>query len=147
MKIIKPKDIKRDWHLIDAKNKILGRLSSQIAQLLMGKNKSYYLPYLDTGDYVVVINAKNIVLSGKKETQKKYYKHSGYPGGMYSKTAAQVKKTKPEDLLRHAIRGMLPKTKMGKTMLKKLYVFAQDKHPFADKKFINSSSLLRIKES
>lgn len=133
MKTIKPKDIKRQWHLIDAKNKILGRLSSQVAQLLMGKNKSYYLPYLDTGDYVVVINAKDITLSGKKETQKKYYKHSGYPGGLYSKTAALVKKTKPEEMIRHAIRGMLPKTKMGKTMLKKLYVFTEDNHPFADK--------------
>jgi len=133
MKNIKAHDIKREWHLIDAKDKILGRLSSEIAKILMGKIKSYYTPYLDTGDYVVVINAKDVLFSGKKENQKKYYHHSQYPGGLYVKTAAQVRKQKPEDLIRHAIVGMLPKTKLGKTMLKKLFIYPESEHPYRDK--------------
>ena len=133
MKNIKAHDIKREGHLIDAKDKILGRLSSEIAKILMGKIKSYYTPYLDTGDYVVVINAKDVLFSGKKENQKKYYHHSQYPGGLYVKTAAQVRKQKPEDLIRHAIVGMLPKTKLGKTMLKKLFIYPESEHPYRDK--------------
>ena|SRR3989344_5467298 len=133
MKNIKPKDIERTWHLIDAKNKILGRLSSQIAVYLTGKNKVYYVPYLDTGDFVVVINTEKIRLSGKKETQKKYWRHSGYPGGLYSKTASQLRKQKPELLVKSAVVGMLPKTTLGKQMAKKLYIFAGNKHPFKDK--------------
>ena len=133
MKNIKPKDIERTWHLIDAQNKILGRLSSQIAIYLTGKNKVYYVPYLDTGDFVVVINAEKIRLSGKKETQKKYWRHSGYPGGLYSKTASQLRKQKPELLVKNAVVGMLPKTTLGKQMAKKLYIFAGNKHPFKDK--------------
>ncbi|KKQ89717.1 MAG: 50S ribosomal protein L13 [Candidatus Curtissbacteria bacterium GW2011_GWC2_38_9] len=82
MRNIKAKDINRKWHLIDAKNKVLGRLTSEIAKILMGKNKSYFTPNLDTGDFVVVVNAKDVMLSGKKENQKNYYRHSGYPGGM-----------------------------------------------------------------
>ena len=133
MKNIKPKDIERAWHLIDAKNKILGRLSSQIAVYLTGKNKVYYVPYLDTGDFVVVINTEKIRLSGKKETQKKYWRHSGYPGGLYSKTASQLRKQKPELLVKNAVVGMLPKTTLGKQMAKKLYIYAGDKHPYKDK--------------
>jgi large subunit ribosomal protein L13 len=133
MKIIKPKDIKREWHLIDAKSKILGRLSSEVAMHLMGKNKNIYSPNLDTGDCVVVINAQKIELSGKKEKQKKYYHHSGYPGGLYMKTAAQIRSQKPEELIRNAIIGMLPKTKLGKIMLKKLYIFPDSSHPYKDK--------------
>ncbi|OGE10682.1 50S ribosomal protein L13 [Candidatus Curtissbacteria bacterium RIFCSPLOWO2_01_FULL_42_26] len=133
MKSIKPKDIERTWQLIDAKNKILGRLSSQIATYLAGKNKVYYVPYLDTGNFVVVINAEKIRLSGKKETQKKYWRHSGYPGGLYAKTASQIRKQKPELLIRNAVYGMLPKTTLGRQMLKKLHVFAGGKHPFSNK--------------
>lgn len=133
MKTIKPKDIKREWHLIDAKSKILGRLSSEVAMHLMGKNKNIYSTNLDTGDYVVVINAQKIELSGKKEKQKKYYHHSGYPGGLYMKTAEQIRSQKPEELMRNAIIGMLPKTKMGKIMLKKLYIFPDSSHPYIDK--------------
>lgn len=130
MKNVKPKDIERQWHLIDAKDKILGRLSSQVANILMGKNKSIFTPYLDTGDNIVVINAKSIVLTGKKEKQKKYYRHSGYPGGLYSKITSQIRDTKPEELIRHAVKGMLPKTKLGKLMLKKLHVYESIDHPF-----------------
>jgi len=96
MKNTKLSDIKRNWHLIDAKGKILGRLSTDIAKLLMGKNKSYYTPHLDTGDFVVVTNAKDVVLSGKKETQKKYYRHSGYPGGLHFETASQIRQKSPQ---------------------------------------------------
>jgi len=133
MKNIKTTDIKRSWHLIDAEKKILGRLSVNVAQILMGKNKSYYTPYLDTGDFVVVTNAQKVALSGKKEKQKKYYHHSQFPGGLKVKTAQQVREQKPEEVIRHSVRGMLPKTKLGKLMLKKLYVFKDDKHPYSDK--------------
>ena len=133
MKTIKPGDILHDWHLIDAKNKVLGRISTEIATFLMGKNKSYYTPNLDTGDFVVVVNAKDIALTGKKTTQKKYYHHSGYPGGLYSKTAGGLKKEKPELLIRKSVTGMLPKTTMGKIMAKKLFVFANNEHPYNDK--------------
>jgi len=133
MKNLKASEIKRDWHLIDAKDQILGRLSTQAAYLLMGKNKPYYTPYLDCGDYVVVINAQKVQLSGKKENQKIYYRHSGYPGGLKYKTASKVRQQKPEELVRHAVVGMLPKTKLGKDMLKKLYIYPESDYPFADK--------------
>ena len=133
MENVKTTDIKRSWHLIDAEKKVLGRLSVNVAQILMGKNKSYYTPYLDTGDFVVVTNAQKVALSGKKEKQKKYYHHSQFPGGLKVKTAQQVREQKPEEVIRHSVRGMLPKTKLGKLMLKKLYVFKDDKHPYGDK--------------
>ncbi|OGD89220.1 50S ribosomal protein L13 [Candidatus Curtissbacteria bacterium RIFCSPHIGHO2_02_39_8] len=133
MKNIKAKDINRKWHLIDAKNKVLGRLTSEIAKILMGKNKSYFTPNLDTGDCVVVINAKEVLLSGKKENQKRYFRHSGYPGGMRISTAAQVRVKKPEDLVKHAVVGMIPKTKLGKLMVKKLFVFPEAEHSYKDK--------------
>lgn len=137
-KVIRARDIKRSWHLIDAKDQVLGRLCTKVAMYLMGKNKNYYTPFLDTGDYVVVINTKNVVLTGKKETQKKYWRHSGYPGGLFVKTAAQLKAHKPELLVKKAILGMLPKTTLGKQMAKKLYVFKDEDHPYKDK-FENSS--------
>ena len=133
MKNIKPRDIKREWHLIDAKNKVLGRLSSQVAHILMGKNKAYYTPYLDCGDKVVIINASKVFLSGKKESQKVYFHHSGYPGGLKSKTAAKIIKTKPDFLIRHGVIGMLPKNKLSKQMLKKLFIYDQSDHPYKDK--------------
>lgn len=130
---IKTKDVQRQWHLIDAQNQIMGRLSAKVATYLMGKNKSYYVPYLDTGDYVVVINAKDVVLTGKKETQKKYWRHSGYPGGLFVKTASQLRAQKPELLIKKAILGMLPKTNLGKQMAKKLYIFKDENHSFGEK--------------
>ena len=130
MKNIKQADIKKDWRLIDAKNQILGRLSTQVAHLLMGKNKSYWTPHMDCGDYVVVINAKDVVLSAKKEKEKIYWRHSGYPGGLRSKTAAAVRATKPEELIRHAVVGMLPKNKLSRLILKKLYVYPNANHPY-----------------
>lgn len=133
MKSIKPNDIKHNWHLIDAKNKILGRLSTEAAEILMGKNKSYYSPNLDTGDFVVVINAQKVTLSGKKESQKIYWRHSQYPGGLRSRTVAQQRILNPEEIIRHSIVGMLPKTKMGKNMAKKLFIYKTSEHPYSDK--------------
>ena len=133
MKNIKASDINRKWHLIDAKNKVLGRLTSEIAKILMGKNKSYFTPNLDTGDCVVVINAKEVFLSGKKEKQKQYFRHSGFPGGISVQTASDIRKKKPEDLIKHAVVGMLPKTKLGKLMVKKLFVFPEAEHSYKDK--------------
>lgn len=133
MKNPKLKDIQRKWHLIDAQDQILGRLSTQIAQHLMGKNKTYYSPYLDCGDYVVVINSAKVRLSGKKESQKNYFHHSHYPGGMKVKTAAQVRSQNPGELVKHAVVGMLPKNKLARIMLKKLYIFPDSQNPYQDK--------------
>ncbi|MBI4039810.1 50S ribosomal protein L13 [Candidatus Daviesbacteria bacterium] len=133
MKNVKLKDITRQWHLIDAKNQVLGRLSTKVATHLMGKNKSYYTPYLDTGDYVVVVNARDVILTGRKEEKKKYWRHSGYPGGIFVKTASELRNQKPELLVKKAIKGMLPKTTLGKKMAKKLYVFSDEDYPFKEK--------------
>lgn len=123
----------KDWHLIDAKDKTVGRLSTEIATILSGKNKVNYMTNVDQGDYVVIINAREVMLSGKKETQKMYYRHSGYPGGLKSETAAQVRLKKPEQLIRHAVVGMLPKNKLGKAMVKKLFVYPGAEHPYGNK--------------
>lgn len=130
---LKEKDIKRDWHLFDAEGQILGRLSTQIALLLQGKNKLYYVPYLDCGDYVVVVNAKEILVTGRKEKAKKYYHHSGYPGGLREETLEKLRARKPEEIIIHAVRGMLPKNKLASQMIKKLFVFAGKEHPYGDK--------------
>lgn len=133
MKNVKQAEVKRRWHLIDARNQILGRLATSVATHLMGKNKAYWTPYLDSGDFVVVINAAEVVLSGKKEKQKVYWRHSGYPGGLKSKTAATIRAQKPQELVRHAVVGMLPKTKLARLMLKKLYIYPAGEHPHKDK--------------
>lgn len=133
MKNQKRNNKERDWHLFDAKNKVLGRLATEVATILSGKNKVDYLPYLDKGDFVVVVNAKAIMLSGKKENQKNYFRHSGYPGGLRSKTSRQIRDQKPEELVRHAVIGMLPKNRLARQMIKKLYVFPGSDHPYQDK--------------
>jgi len=130
---LKEKDIKRDWHLLDAEGQILGRLSTKIATLLQGKNKLYYVPYLDCGDYVVVVNAKEILVTGRKEKAKKYYRHSGYPGGLREETLEKLRARKPEEIINHAVRGMLPKNKLASQMMKKLFVFVAKEHPYGDK--------------
>ena len=103
----KASDIKREWHLIDVKDKTLGRIASEIAQLLMGKGKAYFVRNLDCGDYVVVINAKEVKTTGKKEEQKKYYRHSGYPGGFKVESLRELRERKPEEIIIHAVKGML----------------------------------------
>jgi len=133
----KVKDITREWHLVDAKGKILGRIATEIAQKLMGKNKSYYVPNLDCGDHVVLTNADRVEVSGNKEQNKKYTNYSGYPGGLRTRTYAEVKKQSAEEVIRHAVRGMLPKNKLRAEMLKRLHVFNGEEHKFTDK-FINN---------
>ncbi len=133
MKNLKQKEIVKSWQLVDAKDKSLGRVSTQVAKMLMGKHKAIYTPHLDTGDNVVVINAKDVKLTGNKETQKIYYRHSGYPGGLYQRTAEKQRQMDPTKIVRKAVEGMLPKTNMGKTMIKKLYIFATSDHPYKNK--------------
>jgi large subunit ribosomal protein L13 len=124
-----PSDIERLWHLIDAENAVLGRLASKAAMLLMGKHKPSYTPFLDTGDHVVVVNAAKVRLTGRKEEQKLYRRHSGYPGGLTETKVRVVRQTRPARMVEEAIQGMLPKTKLGKQMYRKLQVYAGPKHP------------------
>ncbi len=128
--VVSSKDIKRERHHIDATDKILGRLATEVATILMGKKKPMYVPYLDTGDFVVVTNASKIKLSGKKMQNKTYTRHSGYPGGLKVETFDKVILRKPEFVIEHAVAGMLPGSKLGKKMIKKLKVFAgEEKGP------------------
>jgi large subunit ribosomal protein L13 len=122
-------DIEPRWYIIDASQKVLGRLSSEIAKIISGKNKPTYTPFLDTGDHVIVINAEKIVLTGRKETDKIYRHHSLYPGGLKQKQARFVRAEKPETMIETAVWGMLPKNKIGRKMLKKLKVYRGGSHP------------------
>jgi len=121
--------IEREWHLIDAQDAVLGRLASKAAMILMGKHKPRYTPFLDTGDHVVVVNAAHVKLTGNKEKQKLYRRHSGYPGGLTETSARRVRETRPVRMVEEAIQGMLPKTKLGKQMYRKLQVYAGPTHP------------------
>ena len=125
----KKEEIIRDWYLVDADGKVLGRLASEIARRLRGKHKPIYTPHVDTGDFVVVVNAEKVSLTGKKMTDKIYYHHTGYPGGIKSITAGKLLEEKPERLLRAAVKGMLPKNSLGRQMLKKLKIYAGGEHP------------------
>ncbi len=125
----KKEEVEHKWWLVDAQGQVLGRLASKIAHILQGKHKPTYTPHLDTGDFVVVINAEKIVLTGKKLTQKKYKHYSGYPGGLKEVPAEEVLKRKPTQLLRLAVRRMLPKTKLGRKMLTKFKIYAGGEHP------------------
>ncbi|MBI2032103.1 MAG: 50S ribosomal protein L13 [Candidatus Levybacteria bacterium] len=133
MKTTKASEIKREWHQINVDGKILGRVSSDIAQLLMGKGKSYFVRNLDCGDYVVVTNAKGIKVTGKKAENKNYYRHSGYPGGFKKETFADLMNRKPEEIIRHAVKGMLPQNRLRDKMLKRLFVFPEAEHKYEDK--------------
>lgn len=126
---VKAAEINKDWHVLDAKNKTLGRLATEAARLLMGKHKSIFSRHLDTGDFVVIINAEKIIVSGNKEKQKLYYRHSGYPGGFKSVTLEEMLKVKPDRVIFHAVKGMLPKNRLGRSMIKKLKVYIGDSHP------------------
>ncbi len=131
MKTVVPKlkDVQRRWWVIDARGQVLGRVATRAAILLMGKHKPDYVPYMDVGDYVIVINAREVVLTGQKEKKKVYYRHSGYPGGLKSVTAAQVRATHPERLIEWAVSRMLPKNRLRRVYLRKLKVYADDRHP------------------
>ena len=119
----------RQWHVIDAEEQVLGRVASKAAMVLMGKTKPSFTPFLDTGDHVIVVNADKVRFTGRKETQKIYRRHSGYPGGLSEVSARKVRETRPVRLVEEAIQGMLPKTKLGKQMYRKLKVYAGPKHP------------------
>jgi large subunit ribosomal protein L13 len=127
----RPADIKREWHIVDAADKTLGRISSQIARLLMGKHKPIYTPSQDTGDYVVVINAGKVRVTGNKARQKLYHRHSGYPGGLKSVNLEKIMQTDPTKVITHAVNGMLPHTRLGSVMRKRLRVFKGEEHPHA----------------
>ncbi len=122
-------EINRAWHVIDANNAVLGRVASRAAMLLMGKHKTNWVPSLDTGDHVVIINAAKVKLTGAKEGQKVYRRHTGYPGGLIETGAQKMRQSRPERMLELAISGMLPKTKLGKQMYRKLNVYAGEHHP------------------
>lgn len=125
----KPYEVERKWYVVDAKGQTLGRLASEVATLLRGKHKPQYTPHVDTGDFVIVINAAAIELSGKKLQQKRYYRHSGYPGGLKSVTAGELRSKRPERMIELAVKGMLPKGSLGRSQLKKLKVYAGEEHP------------------
>jgi large subunit ribosomal protein L13 len=122
-------EIERQWHVIDASDKILGKLATEAAKLLMGKHKPTFTRHLDTGDFVVVINAAKIRFTGKKAEQKLYYRHSGYPNGLKSVSLERMMETNPERVVEHAVKGMLPHNRLGNKMLKKLKVYAGEEHP------------------
>ncbi len=124
-----PGEIVRQWHVVDAADQVLGRIASAAALILMGKHKPTYTTFLDTGDHVIIINAAKVKLTGRKEEQKLYRRHSGYPGGLTEVGAVQMRATRPQKMIEHAIAGMLPKNKLGKQMYRKLKVYAGDKHP------------------
>jgi len=125
----KASDIERQWHVIDASDKILGKLATQIASLLMGKHKPIFCHNLDTGDFVIVINADKVRVTGNKPKQKVYYRHSGYPGGLKSITLERMMQTNPTRVIEHAVKGMVPHNRLGASMIKKLKVYAGDTHP------------------
>ena len=127
----KQEDIKRSWHVVDANGKTLGRLATAVASVLKGKTKPIYTTHVDTGDFVIVVNAGKVHLTGKKLDNKMYYSHSGYPGGLKTISAGKLMKTNPEEVIKMAVEGMLPKTRLGKQMLSKLKVYAGDQHPHA----------------
>jgi len=125
----KPTDVERKWHVIDAKDAILGKVAVKAATLLRGKDKPIFTPHIDTGDFVVVINAADVVLSGNKEQHKIYARHSGYIGGQTIETPAKLRKRRPEYLIEWAVKGMVPRTKLGNAQLSKLKVYAGSEHP------------------
>ena len=125
----KPADIQRQWHVIDAEDVVLGRLAVQVATLLRGKHKAIYAPHADTGDFVVVVNASKVALSGTKKTTKLAYRHSGYPGGLTATPIGVQLQKDPRKVIEKAVWGMLPKNKLGRAMLKKLKVYAGPEHP------------------
>lgn len=127
--VAKKEDVTRDWYLVDVDSKVLGRVATQIANVLRGKNKPTFTPSVDTGDFVIVVNAEKIALTGKKLSDKTYYSHSGYVGGLKEISAGKLLAKKPEDLLKKAVKGMLPKNKLARHMLKKLKIYSGANHP------------------
>ncbi|MBI1939414.1 MAG: 50S ribosomal protein L13 [Ignavibacteriales bacterium] len=133
-KFIKTEDADHKWYLVDAKDQVLGRLAVKIARIIRGKNKAIFTPNMDTGDFVVVINADKIRMTGKRELQKSYFSYSGYPGGGKFRSFSEVISKKPEFVIETAVKGMLPKTRLGKKIIKKLKVYAGENHPHTAQK-------------
>ena len=129
-----PSTITRDWYVVDAEGKTLGRIATEIARRLRGKHKPEYTPHMDTGDYIIVVNADKVTVTGNKGQGKIYYSHSGYPGGQKAKTPQQIMDKYPNRLVEIAVKGMLPKNKLGRAMYKKLFVYAGSEHPHAAQK-------------
>jgi large subunit ribosomal protein L13 len=129
-----PTDIDRSWYVVDAEGIPLGRLASEVAQILRGKHKPTFAPHMDMGDYVIVVNADKVAVSGNKETDKVYYRHSGFPGGLRSETLAQLRNDHPDRLVVNAVRGMIPKNRLGRQVLTKLKVYAGPDHPHSAQK-------------
>jgi len=127
----KPGDVTKTWHIVDASDVVLGRLASQVAVLLRGKHKPTFAPHVDSGDFVIVINAEKVALTGAKLTDKMVYRHSGYPGGLKTKAIGELLATNPTRVIENAVRGMLPRTKLGKAQISKLKVYAGAEHPHA----------------
>jgi large subunit ribosomal protein L13 len=127
----KPGEIERQWYVVDAESKTLGRLATQIADVLRGKRKAAYTPHIDTGDFVIVVNAEKIHVTGQKLDQKIYYHHSGYPGGLRERTLREQLARRPEEVLRKAVKGMLPKNRLASAQLRKLKIYAGPEHPHA----------------
>ena len=125
----KPKEVQRDWWVVDAENVVVGRLAARIATILRGKHKPIFTPHVDCGDYVVVINADKARFTGKKETEKEYFSYSGYPGGEKTRTPEEMRRRRPEFIVENAVRGMLPKNRLGRQVFKKLKVYAGTEHP------------------
>ena len=132
--IAKPAEVERKWYVIDAEGKTLGRLASEVASILRGKKKPTYTPHVDCGDYVIVINAEKVEVTGKKRKEKIYKRHTGYPGGLREITFEKLQAKKPEEIIRHAVKGMLPDGKLGRQMYKKLKVYAGPEHAHAAQK-------------
>ena len=126
---IRAEEITRDWYLVDADNQILGRLASRVAQILRGKNKRYFTPHMDMGDFVVIINAEKVKVTGKKEVDKTYFRHSGYPGGITEVNLKKVRQQHPEKIITNAVKGMLPHNRLGRKLLKHLKIYATEVHP------------------
>uniref|UniRef100_A0A832DI47 Large ribosomal subunit protein uL13 n=1 Tax=Ignavibacterium album TaxID=591197 RepID=A0A832DI47_9BACT len=133
-KFIKSEDADKKWYLVDAKDQVLGRLASEVAKIIRGKNKPTFTPNMDTGDFVVVINADKVKLTGKRPELKQYIRHSGYPGGQKITSVREVKQSKPEFLVENAVKGMLPKNRLGRKLIKKLKVYTGEAHPHSAQK-------------
>lgn len=127
--VAKIENVKRDWYVVDAQDMVLGRLATQVANVLRGKNKAIFTPSVDTGDFVIVVNADKIALTGRKLADKTYYNHSGFPGGLKEISAGKLLEKKPEELIKRAVKGMLPKNKLSRHMLKKLKIYVGASHP------------------
>ena len=127
--VAKKEEVTRDWYLVDVDNKVLGRVATEIANVLRGKNKPTFTPSVDTGDFVIVVNAEKIALTGKKLADKTYYSHSSFPGGLKEISAGKLIEKKPEELIKKAVKGMLPKNKLARHMLKKLKIYSGSAHP------------------